>query len=234
MEARWSDRVGGRYGEGLLVVGRVERCVVGGVPGGRHDQNALARRVADRRQEGVGGAPAAQTQVDHPRAMVGREDDAGRDGRPVARIGGVEHFDRQHRDAGRDAHNAHPVVDARGRDACHVRPVALVITGIGVVVHEIADGGATGDDASRQVLVAGVDAGIHDGDDDAGVACGDIPGGFGVDELRRIDPGGIVIDRIVRMERGLADEVRLGIEHLRLLAQFFRQATVWPGGVQTR
>ena len=166
---------------GFLVDRRVVVVVVIVTLGGDVD-NAVVLRVADRARgslkarglgalgghpEGVGVHVVAG--VRHVDVVLGSPVEGAGHVLGVEGAGLVRGLDRDDRGAGGDA--VHAVGIVRGGDgAGDVRAVVVVILpGGGVLVGDAVDlaaDGAGGVDAVFQVLVVGVDAGVHDGDGD--------------------------------------------------------------------
>jgi hypothetical protein len=125
----------------------------------------------------------------------------------------VENADRHEADIPVDARDAEAVVPCRPDRARDVRAVAVLVTRVAVVVHEVV----TREHVRRQVGVVVGDAGIDNCDGDCAASRGEIP------SLRPVDVGiarlteapELSVSRVVRRESGVVDEVWLGVENLR-------------------
>ncbi len=118
----------------------------------------------------VGDRP--DTQVDDFRAVVGRVANTRGDPRGPAEARPVENLDRQQLALPGEAGDSPAVVGDGADDAGQVSAVTVVVGGIGIFENEIV----AGQNLAGEILMAGVDARIDDGDDQPGVAGGNIPG----------------------------------------------------------
>ena len=139
-------------------VSTVARRSDDGDPGspGRVDRRLGPGRV-------VGFQVAAEAHVDHVRAMDAGVVDSIEDRAQAAAAEFVEDLDRHDRDAGRHAGNPDRVVRLGGDRPRHVRPVAVVINGIGFPGHLIERRNEAGPD---EILVTDGRSGVEDGNHD--------------------------------------------------------------------
>ena len=175
------------------------QIVVETVVAGRRDEED-ARRVGcrDRVLQELGEGAATPARVDQPGAVVdGVLDGHGR-GVGETGAGGIEELQGHEPSLPGRAHHAE-TVGGGGDDAPHVGTVAVVVLGVAVaidpvvavdVVHETVgvvvepvgrDLAGVDPEVGGQVHMGRVDAGVDDGDDDAGIADRHVPRLGGVD-----------------------------------------------------
>ncbi len=186
-----------------------DRVVAALVAGGDHEQGAAGAELVDGRAHRVGavGRAAAEAHVDHLGATVDGPLHAGDDARLVAAAGVVEDLADQQLRARCDTAAA----DRDGRD---VGAVPEVVGGVAAAA-EVLRGG----DPAGQVGVRGVDAGVEDGDLDAGAGQPGLPGGGCADLFDvRVGARG---DPAVQPDLGLP-----GDAHLRLASPEGRQRSL--------
>ena len=203
------------------------------VPGGAEREDAVVASVLERLLLGRRAAAAPEADVEHARPVVHRPLDALGHVRSAAPVGEEEEPSRRPahlrdgeldvRSVG-DPSDALFVVRVRGGDACDVRPVAVVVGGVGVVVVEVV----LREHPARQVFVGGEDSRVHDPQHGRSAELAELFMGFEPVHVRVRGGGrgeglaGAAVDLPVVVKIPLVSEVR--VEGLRTRAQLARQA----------
>ena len=168
------------------VVARVRREVVvvlPVVPGGDDEERRPGGSI-DRVLHQLRVAAASEARVHDLGAVRGGIREAVRDGR-IGSAGRPEHAYRHERDGPVHAGDADAVVPAGADRSGDVRPMALFVSGVGVVCEEVV----ARDHVLREVRVVVGDTSVDDGDLDATATGGDVPG------LGRVD---VVVARLIQ------------------------------------
>ena len=163
----------GRANRDVGVRSRVRKHRRAVVPRRGDDDRPFLARIVDRVVEGDAAPRAAEGEVDHLRAVVGRPRDPVRHVEVAPGPGVIENLDRHDRRVPGDAGDADAVVRRRRCDAGDHCSVPLVVLRNRIVVDEVV----AGEHARREVGMVEVDAGVDDRDLDRGRAPADVPGG---------------------------------------------------------
>ena len=201
----------GRANRDVGVRSRVRKHRRAVVPRRGDDDRPLLARVVDRVVEGDAAPRAAEGEVDHLRAVVGRPRDPVRDVEVAPGPGVIENLDRHDRRVPGDAGDADAVVRRRRCDAGDHCSVPLVVLRNRIVVDEVV----AGEHARREVGMVEVDAGVDDRDLDRGRAPADVPGG-GNPQRQQVLLFGRK-SRIVRCRERVTDVVQLDGRDRRLV-----------------